>query len=53
MNIKCNRATKSSPPDPATKINSLQEKSGMKQNKQDGWPELQYVMGTSQSLPQS
>jgi hypothetical protein len=53
MNIKCNRTPKSSPPDPATKINSSQEKSGMIQNKEEGCPELQHVMRTSQSLPQS
>jgi len=27
--------------------------SGMKQNKQEGWPGLQHVMGTPQPLPQS
>jgi len=27
--------------------------SGMEQNKQEGWPGLQHVMGTPQSLPQS
>jgi len=31
----------------------IAETSGMEQNKQEGWPGLQHVMGTSQSLPQS